>query len=362
MKILHVLSSLQTGGIEKLIVDLAKVSNNDNNNSFSVVIINKEYRKEMIDRLNDLKVNLYLLDRIPKRSWTIFFASFRFRKLLRNIKPDIIHVHNQLSFVVTWFASLGLAGKKIYTLHNTRLYGSRLTDLFVKRIALSSIHRFIAISDAAKSDFFNGKKYFEKTDIIYNGIDIKEFQGGRTAETPKVVLICVARLRHSQKGQDLLIKAVSVLKQRGLDVECLLVGEGDSRALLKGMIDKHDLSDQIHLMGNRDDVPELMWNSDIFVLPSRYEGLGIVLLEAMAAGLPIVASNVDGVKELIEDGVTGLLFEPLNTKDMADKIEMFIQDASLRQICSENGLVYVKKFSIEKMYKNYLNTYESALR
>ncbi|MDY6822422.1 MAG: glycosyltransferase family 4 protein [Thermodesulfobacteriota bacterium] len=360
MNIVHVLSSFTFGGIERLIVDLAQVNHERRDASFSVIIINHDYRPELVHSIRQLNVNLVLLDRPPGNAGTVPFYALRLRKAIKQLKPDILHVHNRLSFFFTWLAAQGLSAKKIYTLHNTRLYNTGIRDLMIKNLAVKQVDAFIAISHAVKNDFSDNEHFKRKTTIIYNGINLKKFKHAAAFRNPPIRMVCVAKLAHAQKGQDLLIHAISRLKSDGFPIECLFVGEGVSRNLLQQLINDLALEDCVHLLGGSDDVPALLTASHIFVLPSRFEGLGIVIMEAMAAGLPIVASATDGIVELIEDGKTGLLFRPSDVQDLADKIKKLINGGLLRKQLSHNALEKAEGYSIETMYARYLNVYASV--
>lgn len=152
--------------------------------------------------------------------------------------------------------------------------------------------------------------------VIPNGVDLAKFQSARplaphelNAPPETLWMLCVGRL-HPQKGQRLLLEAVAPLLESHPRWRLMLVGEGPMRQSLEEHIERLRCRDQVRLLGWRVDVPRLMKTATLLVLPSLWEGLPNVVLEAMAAGLPVVASDVEGVREVLETGVTGLIVEP----------------------------------------------------
>ena len=167
----------------------------------------------------------------------------------------------------------------------------------------------------------------------------------------------MARLDHQQKGQDILINAIHFLKRSDQSCICSLVGVGTSYTFLKDLVARLSLGRDIAFLGNRNDVPALLREADLFVLPSRFEGFGIVAIEAMVSGLPVVVSDVDGPGEFIVHAKNGLLFESENALDLAEKITKIMMDSALSKRLAEAGLATAAKYSIETMQTRYLSVY-----
>jgi glycosyltransferase involved in cell wall biosynthesis len=197
---------------------------------------------------------------------------------------------------------------------------------------------------------------------IYNGIDTKKWkqsQGG----THLFNIINVGRITHQVKGQDVLIKALKECKNKGMKFTCNFVGgvyeyDTNSFEYLKKLIEDFELSEEIKLLGNREDIPELLSLSDLFILPSRFEGLPLSLLEAMASKLPVIASNISGTAELIEHEKNGLLFESENHLDLADKIYNLYNHRKEMERLAQNAFTYVQGFDISVMYDKYWDLYK----
>lgn len=357
MKILHLISSLKTGGAERLLVDLCKV-NDYSVNSIAVVIINNVVDNGLLSELKS--TGAQVIENKRRAGGTKIKYILLMRDLIKSLKPQILHMHGDMAVFFGSLASLGMRHKTICTLHDTNLWRASLKGKMTKKIAISFVDEFIAISEAVKDDFMAGTSMNgQNIKVVPNGIPLEKF---RRKEQPSdsSEIICVARLVTEKKGQDILVKALAILKNDSIVCSCKLVGDGESGEYLEALAKKYSLVDNIHFLGNRSDVPELLANAGIFVLPSRYEGFGIAIIEAMAAGIPVIASNIDGPKEIITHGINGLLFESENEVDLAAKIKMLISNDSLRDRLGSSALLSAQEHSIEKMYTKYLTVYNST--
>lgn len=286
--------------------------------------------------------------------------ALKVRRLIAEYQPDVVHVHNNMGFLVGIVASRFLDVRFVYTLHDTKLYSSSFFDRASKWLSIQAVDRFIAISESVKNDYLNGDINPDCIMVVPNCIDIKEFVvSHRDSSVPSIV--CVARLDHAKKGQDILIEALSIMKARSTPFTCRLVGDGPSRPFLEKMIKDLRLQDEVSLTGVIKDVAAQLAKADLFVLPSRYEGFGIVILEAMASGLPVIVSNIEGPAEVVEDGKDGLHFQSGDARDLADKIETLLANQEMRKHFAEASLLRVRDFSIEIMYEAYLGVYRNAI-
>jgi len=200
---------------------------------------------------------------------------------------------------------------------------------------------------------------------VYNGIKLDKFSQVAQEPFEKLKIINVARMEHEIKGQDILIKALKICKDKGLVFDCKLVGENESlytRAsdkYIKELIKNFGLEQEIKILGTRHDIPSLLRQSNLFILPSRQEGFGLVVIEAMAARVLTISSNIDGPSELIEHGKTGFLFETENPEDLAQKIVYVHKNMHNLTKIRQNASEFVKNFDIKFMSKNILKIYEN---
>ncbi len=355
MKITHLISSLNNAGKERLLVDVCKV-NDYKSNQLMVIIINDVAKDTLLSELKGTSARVIELKRKPGGQKFKFI--FLIRSMLKSFKPHVLHMHEDLSLFFGLIGSIGLNIRRIFTLHEVNVLSHSIKNRITKLLAKKFIDRYIAVSLYVKTNFISNTLInSEKIFVIHNGISLEKFQRTESLSRPSDI-ICVARLFHKIKGQDLLIKALAILKKDGHSFHCRFVGEGSSRKYLENISEACNLTDSIEFLGNRGDIPELLCNAGIFILPSRLEGFGISIIEAMAVGIPVIASNIAGPGEIILHGKNGVLFENENAKDLAEKILMLISNCTLRNTIVKNALSTAQDYSIEKMYNGYLTVYK----
>ena len=192
--------------------------------------------------------------------------------------------------------------------------------------------------------------------VIRNGLELKNGYPKDVAyvrqdlniKNGSFLLITIASLK-PKKGHTFLFDALKALKKKGYEFKLLVVGSGREEKRLKKEIMDKGLENEVILTGERDDIPELLAASDAFVCPSLYEGLPSALLEAMEAGLPVIAIRVGGIPEAITDNETGLLIEPKDSRALTEAIVRIMKDTELRKRLGSNARDYVRKnFDIKR--------------
>ena len=264
----------------------------------------------------------------------------RFVRLLRRYRPAVVHTRTIRADLVGRVAAVAgipvlnnlvnLYPDDSIALHG-RTTGQVLTALVraTRRAARLLVANAEAVAENARDVFGTPP---EQLRVVYDGVDLARWQNAVPADLSAFgiapadrVCLTVARL-HPQKGLDDLVNAAQLLQ----DVEALHVvvaGDGPDRGDLQRAIDAASLARRVHLLGNRSDVAALLARADVFALPSRFEGLPSAVIEAMAAGVPIVATNGGGVAELIEDGVSGWVVPPASPAALASAIRDALADA-----------------------------------
>jgi glycosyltransferase involved in cell wall biosynthesis len=206
----------------------------------------------------------------------------------------------------------------------------------------------------------------EKLLVIPNGVDVAGYESQRILAVKKggrlslpdagpetLVVLTVARL-HPQKGHVILLQAVKSLVAQFRDIIFWWVGDGPERENLEGLIRQADLESCVFLLGARNDVSQLLAQADLFVLPSLYEGMPNAVLEAMATGLPVVATNAGGTAEIISHGETGLLVPANDAPGLAAALRLMLADKDIRSIIGKKAQEYVRaNFSAQKMCACY---------
>jgi glycosyltransferase involved in cell wall biosynthesis len=372
MNVMQLISSLEVGGSEKLLVDFLAACRDDDQVNFTVVIMNQAVNPVMRERLDRLGLNVYYLNRVESHKSPKYLLELL--KIIYRHKIEVVHAHNfgsKLWAVLCKICKPTL--RLVFTVHDTMT----MPKLNARQIWL---HRHvidcnIAISKKVASLCEN--RGVVNCSQIYNGIPLAQFlnpqkpslQARLACESfsqKPMHIIHVGRMDYSVKGQDILIKALRRCKDVGLNVRCSLMGgvyayNEKAFSELKAMVVTLDLAQEVQFLVNRTDVPQVMADGDLFVLPSRFEGLGLVVLEAMAAGLPVISSNTDGPKELVDEGLNGLLFDVDNVEHLFEKIRFAYENPEQMDQMKETALRYVERFDIHAMKRQYYQLYQSLL-
>lgn len=208
----------------------------------------------------------------------------------------------------------------------------------------------------------------EKITVIPNGVDFTHYSEARPAKLEPLgiplgsrTILCVGRL-HRQKGQLLLLEATAPLFSADKELHVLLVGDGPLRGELEALIRERRWGEQVHLVGRRRDVPELMRAATLLALPSLWEGMPNVVLEAMAAGLPVIASDVEGVRELLGNDTRGVVVPARSAETLRTGLVGLLRDNSLRHRLASESQNFVKSyFTTDSMVAKYGRLYRGLL-
>jgi len=274
---------------------------------------------------------------------------------LRALRPQIVHVTDVWS---TALVAARLAGtpRVLVTHHTPEL--PRQDSMLGKiwwRAAWATRPEVIYTSE---SDHRSGMK--KNAHVIYLGIDLQRFrQSGPAMDRNGPVVGNVARLV-PQKGQRFLLEAAPLVLQRHPQARFVLVGEGPSRAGLEAQARASGIDGHVLLTGERSDVPAWLASFDVFALPSLFEGLCYAVIEAQAAGVPVVATPVGGVRDTVVDRETGLIVPPEDPKALADAICWLLENPIEARKLSGEAARRVERFSKERMVQRTIALYEQA--
>ena len=358
IKILYISPTLASGGAERLTLDLME---NIDKEIFSPSLLLFAGRGFFYEEAQRKRIKVKSL---KKRCLIDPINFYSICKYIKRLKPDIVHTQMGADFFGRLAAKL--AGVKIIvsTEHNVLTNYSSLIS-FLKRRTASWSKKTICVSQAILDDM--KKQHKNKTDLqlIYNGIDAEKFSQikRKIANDEEVVFGSLGRLSE-QKNYSLLIQAVAQVKS-DLKFKFKIAGEGELRERLLDEIRLAQVEDKIELVGVKEDVPAFLQELDFFILPSKWEGLGIVLLEAGLARLPVLASATGGILEIIEDQVSGVLFENDNLADLVAKIEYFLDKNNRANLDLLGENLYnkvINNFAIKDLVKKYEQVYLSLIK
>ncbi len=292
---------------------------------------------------------------------------FRLARWLRRSGADLVHLHTGRA---TWLGGLAakLAGVPAIT---TRRMDRRVSrGLRTKLMYGSLVQRTVAISPAVRDCLLEANVAADSIELIWDAVDPHDFEPSAMREATRTelglsenefVLISMAALVR-RKGIDVLIDAAALLVKRGIPVRVLIGGEGEERVALEAQAKRLGVESQVSFLGWRSDKANLLAASDVFVLPSRAEGVGVAALEAMAAEKAVVASRVGGLSQAVVDGETGSLVEAGDPAALAEALEALAGDSTTRDSLGKRGRERVLKlFSIESQASQYIETYNRVL-
>jgi glycosyltransferase involved in cell wall biosynthesis len=354
---MHLICSLKTGGAERLLIDLFRAAAAAGQPMIAV-ILNAAYDPRLVEELRSTGSPVYLIERRPGDKSPAFLA--KLAHLIKQHDVRLIHAHDLGSKV--WAAVLRLRFirlKTVFTMHNTGI--ANRYSKWHRRFHNAMVSETIAISDAVRQE--SKDSGIAHVALIHNGIDVSRFRAAIKPAAPRqrLVIINVARYLHSQKGQDVLIRAVRQCVDQGLDVECQLVGtvaaDPGSIVYLRNLVGELGLEDHVTFLVDRLDIPELLKAADIFVLPSRFEGFGLALIEAMAAGVPVIATNTGGPAELIDNGANGILVTVESEVELAQAIRHLAENEGLRESIAQEALKTAERYDIQTMQRLYQDLY-----
>lgn len=361
LKVLHIIPTLSSGGAEKMLVDIV-IEMKKKNIEVEVLVLSRQgdfYSKKIIEA--GIPVHFGKVNKVYHFShiWTIIQF---FKK-----DYDVIHTH---LFAPQLFTAIArkVVRKKISLVTTEHSTHNRRREKKIFKILDNWMYQqydqIIAISNGTKEAL---NKYLphtrKKTIVIENGIRLNQYENAKPIDKYELVpnykegdkLILMVAAMREQKDHETVIHASKLLPS---NYHILFVGDGERFDKVKKYAEEYG-SPNIHFLGRRSDVPSIMKSSDIFVLSSHWEGFGLVVIEAMAAGLPIIASNVQGLSEVVGDG--GILFEKGNEIDLYEKIRTLSEDIQMRKKIISKSRKRVYLYDVVTTAERYYDLYTGCL-
>lgn len=371
----HVIHHLVIGGLENGLVNL--INRIPPQRYRHVVICMADY-SDFRDRIQRPDVDVIAMHKKqgqdPATQWRLF-------KLLRTLKPDILHTRNLTALDALLPAMLAGIHRRLHGEHGrdiNDLRGDSRKLQWVRRLHRPMVKGYVTVSKDLENYLTQHVGVASKhITQIYNGVDTERFSpatdgkqalpaGAAFQGEQQVVIGAVGRLQ-PVKNQMLLAQAFVRMLQRAPELSAsarlALVGDGPLREDIAQYLEQSQVNQYCWMPGARQDIPELYRGMDIFVLPSLGEGISNTLLEAMASGLPVVATAVGGNVELVDDGHTGQLVPSGDVEQMSLKLEAYVRDQQLRQQHGAQARQHaLDRFSLNAMVDNYLAIYDRMMQ
>lgn len=365
VRVVHVVLSMDLGGLERVVIDLVREGRALGQH---VEVVCVEHAGTLAPEVESLEAPLSALGKPPGFQPA---AIRRMRSLIQKVRPDVIHTHQMGAlFYVALSLGRGADPLVVHTEHG-RHYPGRLRARVLARLAGAFASRFYCVStDIATSVISHRIVAPEKVRVVYNGVETVRFfrqddrnELRRRLRLPAgVPMIGTIGRLDGIKRQDRLIRAFAALKQRVPSAHLLVVGDGPLMGELRAHVERLGLAESTSLVGYQAEPECYLRAMDLFALTSQSEGMPLVILEAWASGVPVVASRVGGVPEMIEQGVTGLLFEPGDDGGLVSALERLLTDPAEAARLAEAGRAIVRaRYDVRVVALTYHDDYRALL-
>lgn len=371
--IAHIIHRLDVGGLENGLVNL--INNMPEGKYRHVIICMTEYT-DFRYRLNDSNTEIYQLLKNDGKDLHVFY---RLWKLLRKLRPDIVHTRNLGTLECVVPALLAGVRIRIHGEHGRDMLdidGTNKKYIMLRKILRPFVSKYIALSKDLENWLHNSVAIKPaRIRQLYNGVDTTKFSPRKVTEhkIPDKYLVesgikiigTVGRIS-GEKDQFSLVRAMAIVFKRKpeltANLRLIIIGDGPLFSELEKLVKQEQLQAYIWLAGARNDVADLFNEMDLFVLPSLGEGISNTILEAMASGLPIIATNVGGNPELVLEGKTGMLVSPKTPDELADKIIDFHEQPDLFHEYGKAAKKRIEKeFSLDAMVARYISVYDDMI-
>lgn len=378
MKIIHIIPNLKKGGAERIVIDIVrKLSGNSENHVKLILFANQiEYNVQDLLPLIEVVPSTVQLSLIKKNQLNIS----ELQKTFDLFQPDVIHTHLFEAEIVSrccvftkakWFTH---SHDRMKSFNNLSLFKIKskhdLTNYFEKRFLLKRYKKnggnhFIAISEDIQQ-FLKSvlPKELQNIHLLQNAIDVKRFEKPvdfiSSNNNSVCRLISVGRL-DKNKNHQFLIDVILDLINKNASVHLTIVGEGDEREALEAKIVHLNLSHQISLVGLQEKVEAYLWNADLYIHSAITEGFGLTLVEAMAAGLPVISLNGGGNKNLIHHGENGFIIEEQDVNLFSKSVIELFQNKSAYELFSKKAIGFANQFDIKSYCDKLSSIYKKVL-
>lgn len=365
IRVLHVAEA--AGGVERYLETLFKYSKDQVEN---ILVCSQNYDYKKFKTLADRVIVLRMAHDIEPSS--DIKVERTLRRIIKQLKPDIVYAHSSKAGAFARIADLGLNNKVIYNPHGWAFnmqQSAKKQEMYkwVEKISAHFCDKIVCISDAEKESALREKICKpSKLQVIYNGIDLEEIEKTTPMSRAQLgipedafVVGMVGRLS-KQKAPDTFVKSAKLIKEKIPNAFFLMVGDGELRDQVESLINQYDLGSSFLITGWVDNPTAYMKIMDVGMLLSRWEGFGLVLPEYMACGVPIIATNVDAIPNIVKDGVNGMLINKDSFVGAQKVCTRLNSDTELKDRIIVSAKSMVKnKFGAKRVAKESIELYKN---
>ena len=363
-RLMQITHDLAIGGLQQVVVSICRTIDTD---LFDVSVLCLRELGDFAPEIEALGIDVYQIPKIDNS--TDYLAFIKVSKILKRLKIDIIHTHNTQPFVDGTIGGI-LSGcvKTIVHTDHARPFPDKKRYMFFEWLMSQFAYKVVGVSKSTTNNLLQYERISpSKVVTIPNGIDPSKYNilinknliKKEMGISEEANLIGLGVRLTQQKGIKYLLQATKILLEIHPNLYLIIAGEGPLEENLKSQALNLGIAKNVLFLGPRLDIPKILSILDIYVLPSVWEGLPMVILEAMAAGCPVVATKVGGIPEVINSNINGLLVEPRNVEQLVLAIDQLLSNDELRRKFSINsidliGLKYSDRTMTEKYEKLYL--------
>ncbi len=358
LTVLHIIGSLRVAGIQRFVLDLS-VQQVRSGDSAVVVVLNGEPDPDFAAAMTGAGVELVCLRKQGNRD---VGAMVRLLQQVRSYAPDVVHTHGYtLTYGLPVATALGVP--VVHTLHALmEVEVPAGTERFYDAAIALGV-RFVAISTAVAASF--SERFAAFAAVVDSGVNLRAFaepadrlQVRQTlgVATDAVLAVTVSRIEHV-KGVDIAFEVFESVASAHAQAHWLVVGDGAELPALRRRVAASAIADRVHLVGMQTDVVPLLGASDLFLLTSRSEGLGLSVIEGLAAGLPCVVPPVGGLVEIVHHGRNGLMANDTSVTAIAEQLDRMLGSQALRRQLGEQAQASVERFAVSQAAQLYRAVY-----
>lgn len=356
MRIIQVITCLNLGGAQTLLENLSyglKDAGHD------VIVISLEnYHSATAQRIEDRGIQVIYLDKKPHYDPTI---AGKLGEVLKSLKPDIIHAHNIKKAYVYLAAKKAKVKRVVYTVHNMAwqeqgVVGGLFSYLMFHTGCMVPVGLSPKVTESIEQRY-----HLKNVPTVYNGTDLSRFSVKTEYSLhDEPSILNVARL-DAQKNHKRLIESFAIVSRQFPAAKLVIVGEGELQETLESQTKESGLTEKVLFEGLQDDIPKYMKDADVFCLSSDYEGMPMTLIEAMAAGMPIVSTNVGGISDMLTNEGSAIL-TGLDATELANAVIRILSNKDLREKLGKNAYEASQEFSHRRMTQKYISIYKKILK
>ncbi|MBF0212043.1 MAG: TIGR03088 family PEP-CTERM/XrtA system glycosyltransferase [Magnetococcales bacterium] len=362
IRIVHLVYRLDIGGLETVVANLVNRLPSDR---FTHAIVSLTELTDFQHRIVTPQVTFHALHKRPGQDWPVWI---RFWKLLRQLRPDLVHACNLATLEAVIPTRLAGIRRFVHAEHGRDSHdpdGTKTTYLMWRRLLNPWVDRFVPVSRELEQWMLHTLRIPpRKIRLIVNGVTLPPPRPAPPTDPDRPFVIGTVGRLWPIKDPLNLVEAFHRLRQRLPDkkIQLLMVGDGPERPSVESLAARHQLTEQLHITGWQTEVAPFFDRMDLFVLPSKREGTPLTLLEAMAHGLPVVATRVGGIPELVRENHTGQLVAPGDPEALAVEMAGYLLDPDKTRRHGAAGRQRVAEhYAMERVVSSYQALFEGLL-